>query len=160
MWKSELPCPPKNELSVGKIGVYFLHSGHLIHMEGTATITVSTSVASVGVQNKMFVMVNGKFISCTGQVVVFVDKTHVKAAGTGLAVIAIHTPAIHIFWRQRTDERIISFFRRSIKKTEYVLQLHTIPYAWQNGEYARFIQHILYALIGSKCPAERRCFIL
>ena len=116
-------------------------------VERAAPVTMSAGDAVGGLPVKLGIMIGGKAVPDHGEVVVLVYQADVQPSGAGLAVVAVHAPAIRIIRRERADRGVVLLLCRGIEEAKQLFHIILVPYPWQDSQHARLVEGILDALV-------------
>lgn len=101
-------------------------------------------------------MAGGKGVAGPGQVVVFIDQTHIDAGGTGLAVVAVDAAAGGAGRGELPDAGIVPRFGRGLGEIQQGLQIVHAADAGDHRQHAGPVQRILQALEAGQGLMEGR----
>ena len=75
-------------------------------------------------------------------------------------MITVHTVSHSLPWRKCTDNGVVPFLGRSLKKSQQIFYILRSSDTRQHRQHSRLIQCILDALVTCQRSAKRRCFII
>ena len=138
-----------------KISLYFLHPLHLSNMERTSKIAMTTGNTIGSLLLQIFIVVFCQNITGPGQIIIFINQSHIQPCRTRLAVIAVDADSLCFLWGKAAQNGIVFFLLRGIEESKNTVQIFPVAYPGQNRKYARLIKGIFQALVFGQRTLKR-----